>query len=169
MYETKLTPNSNKMTLFSLFLVFLAIMGGKWYIGNITLCARMSCLLYRNQEIVEQPVILENLTPRLTHESIKFIERQTDDTPWLLKMSYIKVHTALFSSRLFKDKTGLGEFADNVAELDWSIGKIMDALEENGFLENTMVIFSSDNGPYLEREEEVGFCLLLQCDDLFIM
>eukprot|EP00339_Tiarina_fusa_P005772 CAMPEP_0117017000 /NCGR_PEP_ID=MMETSP0472-20121206/13345_1 /TAXON_ID=693140 ORGANISM="Tiarina fusus, Strain LIS" /NCGR_SAMPLE_ID=MMETSP0472 /ASSEMBLY_ACC=CAM_ASM_000603 /LENGTH=264 /DNA_ID=CAMNT_0004721261 /DNA_START=20 /DNA_END=811 /DNA_ORIENTATION=- len=144
------------MTIMGLAIVFVSILGGQWYIGNITLCARMSCLLYRNKDIVEQPVILENLTLRFTHESVKFIEKQSSSKPWLLKMSYVKVHTALFSSNLFDGKTGLGSFADNVAELDWSVGKIMDALEANGFLENTMVIFSSDNGPYLEREEEAG-------------
>lgn len=70
-------------------------------------------------------------------------------------MSYAKVHTALFTSSLFNGTSGVGEFGDNVQELDWSIGKLMDALEENGFLNNTMVIFTSDNGPFLEEGLEV--------------
>lgn len=145
------------MFVFTLFIVFLCLMGGYWYVGNLTLCARMSCLLYRNQQIIEQPVILTNLTLRFTHEAIQFIEKQKDqEKPWFLKMSYVKVHTALFSSVLFDGQSGVGAFGDNVAELDWSIGKIMDALEANGFLNNTMVIFSSDNGPYLERGIEVS-------------
>ena len=143
-----------------LFLIALCIYSLHWYIGNVTLCASRSCVLYRNKEIIEQPFKLDNITLRFTHEAIQFLEKQAakkeeEKQPWMLFMSYAKVHTALFTSSLFNGTSGVGEFGDNVQELDWSIGKIMDALETNGFLENTLVIFSSDNGPFLEEGHEV--------------
>ena len=152
--------NRNLFTLLSLLLILSLIFGLYWYIVNITLAAPRSCLLYRNKEIVEQPFKLDNITLRFTHEAIQFIDKQAskpEKKPWLLLMSYAKVHTALFTSSLFKGTSGVGEFGDNVQELDWSIGKLMDTLEKNGYLNNTMVIFTSDNGPFLEEGLEVSF------------
>jgi hypothetical protein len=69
-----------------------------------------------------------------------------------LFMSYVKVHTALFNEPSF----GPVSFPSNVAELDWSVGRILAVLKETGADANTLVWFTSDNGPYLERGVEGG-------------
>ncbi|XP_032231869.1 steryl-sulfatase [Nematostella vectensis] len=109
-----------------------------------------NCILMRNFDLVEQPVILDNLTARFTDESIRFMVTHKDD-PFLLVVSYAKVHTALFTTDYFKGHSGHSPYGDNVEEMDWSVGQIMDALEELGVKNNTFVYFTSDNGPHLEE------------------
>ena len=143
-----------------------------WFTANFTLCAPMSCVLYRNYEPVEQPVVLQNITLRLTHEALDFLgshKENSPDQPFFLMMSFIKVHTALFTSSLFANKSIAGEFGDNVEEMDWSVGKIMDALELHGFLNNTLVIFTSDNGPYLETGLDVCFSFFHFSKNFFVI
>ncbi len=121
-----------------------------WYTQSFTLISLSSCLLYRNETIVEQPVHLENLTLRNTNEAIKFIENDmhTDQKkPFFLFMSYIKVHTALFT---LPENAGRNEhhgpYGDNVEELDWSVGRILQSLKNLNIENDTIVVFASDNG-----------------------
>jgi len=148
----------NKLTFCAFILIGVMIFFFTYYyLGHCTLCARMACVLYEDDQVIEQPVVLQNLTLRFTHEAIRILEESSrDQQPFFLFVSYVKVHTALFTSNLFTNVSKAGAFGDNVEELDWSVGKIMDALEQNGLLENTLVIFTSDNGPYLERYHEGG-------------
>ena len=66
------------------------------------------------------------------------------------------VHVPLAVSDKFKDKSGAGLFGDVVMELDWSVGQILDALKRNGIDDNTLVIFTSDNGPWLNYGNHAG-------------
>ena len=114
-----------------------------------SIAARLSCLTMRGFEVVEQPTRLENLTMRLTNEAREFIRKNRNEH-FLLFMSYIKVHAALFTSAKFKDHSVHHRYGDNVEEMDWSVGEIISTLEEENLLENTLVYFTSDHGPFLE-------------------
>ncbi len=114
-----------------------------------SIASRMACLTMRGFEVVEQPTKLENLTVRFTNEAKGFIH-QNKKEPFLLFMSYAKVHAVLFTSPKFKGHSAHGRYGDNVEEMDWSVGEIISTLEEESLLENTLVYFTSDHGPFLE-------------------
>jgi arylsulfatase A-like enzyme len=143
-----------------LFLTAVGFFGGMWYTLCFTLLSRSSCLLYRNETIIEQPVHLENLTLRNTDEAVKFMKEtvQIHKKPFFLYMAYVKVHTALFTLPENVGRSNHGAYGDNVEELDWSVGQIIQALKTLGIEDDTLVLFSSDNGPFLERGIEAGFC-----------
>ena len=118
--------------------------------ATLTMLAGFNCILMKDYDVVEQPIILENLTMRFTDEAVNFI-RANKDSPFLLYMSYAKVHTALFNTKPFTNHSVHGHYGDNVEEMDWSVGQIMVAVEKLGLKENTFVYFTSDNGPHLEE------------------
>ncbi|GBG30795.1 Arylsulfatase [Hondaea fermentalgiana] len=126
-----------------------------WYIvATYTLMNPKNCLLFRNEEIVQQPVKLANLTQRLTADALAFMQKAAHegDKPWFLFMSYVKVHTALFNEAEF----GEVNYLNNIAELDWSVGVLLDELDRLGVADDTLVWFTSDNGPFKERGHEAG-------------
>ncbi len=104
--------------------------------------------LYRGMELVERPADQTTLTRRYTEEAEKFITANKAK-PFFLYFPHSFPHTPLFASKDFKDKSPRGLYGDVVEELDWSVGKVLGTLRENGLAENTIVIFSSDNGPWL--------------------
>ncbi|KAM5197298.1 steryl-sulfatase isoform 3-T10 [Hipposideros larvatus] len=81
----------------------------------------LNCFLFRNYDITQQPLSYDNLTQRLTADATQFIRRNAE-TPFLLVMSYIQVHTALFASKDFAGKSRHGIYGDAVEEMDWSVG-----------------------------------------------
>ena len=109
-----------------------------------------NCFLLKNYDVVEQPIVLENLTMRFTDQAVNFIHANKD-SPFLLYVSFAKVHTPLFNTRPFVNRSIHGRYGDNVEEMDWSVGQIMAAVEKLGLKENTFVYFTSDNGPHLEH------------------
>ncbi|CAF2866519.1 unnamed protein product [Rotaria sp. Silwood2] len=151
---------SHKLALIILGLGAIGFFGGMWYTLSFTLLSRSSCLLYRNETIIEQPVHLQDLTLRNTNEAIKFMEEtiQIHEKPFFLYMSYVKVHTALFTLPENAGRSRHGAYGDNIEELDWSVGQIIQVLKTLDIENDTLVLFSSDNGPFLERGIEAGFC-----------
>jgi len=117
--------------------------------------------LYRNTEVVEQPADQRTLTRRYTEEAVRFIER-SKDRPFLLYMPHTFPHTPLFASPDFLGKSPRGLYGDVVEELDWSVGRVVAKLEELGLEERTLVIFTSDNGPWLIRGTSGGSAGLLR-------
>ncbi|XP_030635945.1 steryl-sulfatase [Chanos chanos] len=109
-----------------------------------------NCLLMRGHEIVEQPFVSEDLTQRMTGEAVEFLERNSD-RPFLLFLSFVQVHTALFASPPFRGRSQHGPYGDAVMEVDWSVGQIMQTLEGLNLTENTLVYLTSDQGPHLEE------------------
>ena len=105
--------------------------------------------LYRGTEIIEEPVDQTTLTKRYTEESIRFIE-ESGDKPFFLYLAHTFPHIPLFASERFDGKSEAGLYGDTVEELDWSTGKILEALKRLGKDENTLVVFTSDNGPWFE-------------------
>ncbi|MBQ75119.1 MAG: arylsulfatase [Gammaproteobacteria bacterium] len=112
-------------------------------------------------EIVERPTDQRTLTKRYTSEAIQFIERKKND-PFLLYVPYNMPHTPIFRSDAFVDKSLGGRYGDVIEELDWSVGKIVSKLEEIGLAKNTLVIFTSDNGPWRAMQHHGGSSGLLR-------
>ena len=104
-------------------------------------------ILMHNTDIIESPVQLDNLTQRYTLQSINFIQR-SKSTPFFLYLAHTFPHIPLAASSAFKGKSGLGLYGDVVEEIDWSVGQILQALTDNGVDDNTLVMFTSDNGPW---------------------
>ncbi len=111
--------------------------------------------LYRNDQIIERPVNQSTLTRRYTEESVKFI-RLNKDKPFFLYLPHTMPHVPLAVSERFRGKTSMGKYADVIAELDWSTGRILQTLRELGIEENTLVVYTSDNGPWLGKGKRGG-------------
>ncbi|NUN96448.1 MAG: sulfatase [Candidatus Omnitrophica bacterium] len=111
--------------------------------------------LMRGTEIIEQPADQDTLTRRYTEESIRFIT-ENRDRPFFLYLPHTMVHVPLHVSPEFAGKSKRGLYGDAVEEVDWSVGRILTALRELGLEENTLVIFTSDNGPWLIKKEHGG-------------
>ncbi|XP_007952219.1 steryl-sulfatase [Orycteropus afer afer] len=78
------------------------------------------------------------------------------ESPFLLVLSYLHVHTALFSSKNFTGKSQHGAYGDATEEMDWSLGKVLDVLDEMNLANNTLVYFSSDHGAHVEEISTKG-------------
>ncbi len=99
----------------------------------------------------EQPM----LTTWYTEHAVDFINRNKAN-PFLLYVPQSMPHVPLFRSEKFKDKSGVGVYGDVMMEIDWSIGEILKALKNNGLDDNTMVVFTSDNGPWTSYGNHAG-------------
>ncbi|XP_072812115.1 steryl-sulfatase isoform X5 [Vicugna pacos] len=110
----------------------------------------LNCFLMRDHDISQQPMSYDNLTQRLTADAAQFLQRNAE-TPFLLVLSYLQVHTALFSSEDFAGKSKHGAYGDAAEEMDWSVGQILDVLDELKLANNTLVYFSSDQGAHVEE------------------
>lgn len=113
--------------------------------------------LYDGTRVIENDAEQAEFTRRLTERSVAFIESNAkSDDPFFLYVPHIMPHVPIFASEAFKDQSGLGLYADVIQEIDWSVGQIVAALEVQGIAENTLVIFSSDNGPFLSYGSHAG-------------
>lgn len=95
------------------------------------------------------------LTAGYTRRSVEFIERNARK-PFFLYLAHSMVHVPLFVSPEFEGRSGQGLYADAVMEIDWSVGQILETLERNSISDNTLVIFLSDNGPWLSYGNHAG-------------
>lgn len=111
--------------------------------------------LMRGEEVVEFPVEQATLTQRYTDEAIDFV-KENRQRPFFLFLPYAAPHVPLAVTDAFRGKSKAGLYGDVVEELDWNIGRLMAALEELTLEKNTLVIFTSDNGPWLNLGECSG-------------
>lgn len=111
--------------------------------------------LYRNTEIVEKDPDQSLLTKRYTEEVVSFI-KGNKDKPFFLYYPNNFPHVPLYASSGFKGKSKRGLFGDVVEELDWSIGQILKTLKDLNLDKKTLVIFTSDNGPWLIKNQDGG-------------
>ncbi len=95
------------------------------------------------------------LTAMYTERAVQFIEKHRD-TPFFLYVAHSMPHVPIFASEKFKGRTGQGLYADVIAEIDWSVGQIVDAVRRAGRDNDTLVIFTSDNGPWLSYGNHAG-------------
>ncbi|MSU24042.1 MAG: arylsulfatase [Opitutus sp.] len=95
------------------------------------------------------------LTTQYTERAVKFIE-QNQDRPFFFYLAHSMVHVPLHVSDKFRGKSTRGLFGDAVMELDWSVGEILAALKKHHLDDNTLVIFTSDNGPWLSYGDHAG-------------
>jgi len=105
--------------------------------------------LMHNTEVIEETATLETLTPRYTEQAVKFIERAAG-SPFFLYMPHTYPHIPLGVSARFKGKSSEGLYGDVVEEVDWSVGEVLRALKKHGIESNTLVLLSSDNGPWFQ-------------------
>ncbi len=112
-------------------------------------------LLYQNENPVKELIDQSDLTKDITTKSIEFIKKNKEN-PFFLYIAHPQPHVPLFVSKEFKDKTGNGLYADVISEIDYSVGRVLQSLEENGLSENTIVVFTSDNGPWLSYGNHSG-------------
>jgi len=117
--------------------------------------------LYENETIIDTLTEQSQLTTQITERSVDFINRNKDN-PFFLYVPHPQPHVPLFVSEKFKGKSERGLYGDVIMEIDWSVGQILEALKKNGLEENTIVIFTSDNGPWLSYGNHAGSALPLR-------
>jgi arylsulfatase A-like enzyme len=101
------------------------------------------------------------IVERYTKEATEFI-RKNKDKPFFLYLPHTAVHTPIWPGKAFRGKSGNGNFGDWVEEIDWSVGRIFETLRELGIDEKTLVVFTSDNGPWLIKGADGGNALPLR-------
>jgi len=111
--------------------------------------------LMENEQEIERPLDQTTITRRYTEKAVEFINANVD-TPFFLYLSHNMPHTPLFRGDEFAGRSKGGIYGDVIEELDWSVGQIMTALEQNEIAENTLVIFTSDNGPWFLMQHHGG-------------
>ncbi len=111
--------------------------------------------LYHNGKVIDTLTDQSNLTTMITERSVDFIN-SNKDKPFFLYVPHPQPHVPLFVSEKFKGKSDRGLYGDVIMELDWSVGEILKTLEKNSLTENTIVIFTSDNGPWLAYGNHAG-------------
>ncbi|VGO18959.1 sulfatase family protein [Pontiella sulfatireligans] len=111
--------------------------------------------LVLNNEVIEWPADQSQLTRRYTERAIQWIDTNKEQ-PFFIYLAHSMPHTPLAASEPFKGKTERGLYGDVMTEIDWSVGQILQALRERGLEEKTLVIFTSDNGPWLQRGDDGG-------------
>jgi arylsulfatase A-like enzyme len=117
--------------------------------------------LMRNEQIIERPADQNTITKRYTQEAVEFIKR-SKDRPFFLYLAHTMPHVPLFVSKDFRDKSLRGLYGDVIEQIDWGLGQILATLRQEGLAENTFVVFTSDNGPWLIFNEHGGSAGLLR-------
>ncbi len=145
---------------------------GKWHLGHrneflplqqgfdsyfgIPYSNDMQSVVYmRGNEVANYSVNQQNTTKTYTQEALKFIEKNKDG-PFFLYVAHNMPHVPIYASDDFLGTSAKGLYGDVVQELDWSVGQIVKKLESLRLLQDTLVIFSSDNGPWLVMEDHGG-------------
>ncbi|MEQ8787726.1 MAG: sulfatase [Pirellulaceae bacterium] len=114
--------------------------------------------MFEGNKIVNPKVTPEDqthLTTWYTEHAVDFIDRNKD-RPFLLYVAHSMPHVPLFVSDKFDGKTKRGLFGDVISEIDWGVGQILAALEKHGIDDDTLVMFTSDNGPWLSYGDHAG-------------
>lgn len=138
---------------------------GKWHLGHhrqylplqqgfdeyfgIPYSNDMEAVVYlEGNEVVSHEVDQKQTTKTYTERAVDFIDRHQSE-PFFLYVPHSMPHVPLYASESFDGNSKRGLYGDVIEEIDWSVGQILEKLEETGIVENTMVVFTSDNGPWL--------------------
>ena len=117
--------------------------------------------LYRNTEIIERPANQNTITTRYSDEAVSYIKKNKD-SPFFVYLAHNLPHIPLFTSDKFRGTSERGLYGDVLEEIDNGVGKILDTLKDEGLAENTIVVFTSDNGPWLSFKLNGGSAGLLK-------
>lgn len=117
--------------------------------------------LMRDEQILERPAEQTTITERYTDEAIRFINANRNK-PFFLYLAHSMPHMPLFRSKKFENKSLGGLYGDVIEELDANVGRLLDALRRLKLERNTLVVFTSDNGPWAVFEEQGGSSGLLR-------
>nr|XP_058146896.1 arylsulfatase D-like isoform X2 [Dasypus novemcinctus] len=128
--------------------VLLLVFFLSWY-SSYGFVRHWNCMLMRNHEVREQSMALERTTSLLLREALSFIERNKQ-RPFLLFLSLLQVHTPLPTTNHFLGRSRHGLYGDNVEEMDWMVGQVLETLDKEGLTNDTLVYFASDHGGFLE-------------------
>jgi arylsulfatase A-like enzyme len=112
-------------------------------------------ILMRNEEVIEQDATQETLTERYADEAVRFVKEHRNQ-PFFLYLAHNMPHTPLHVSERFRGKSAGGLYGDVIECIDWSVGQVLDAVAEMGLDEDTLVVFTSDNGPWYAMGENGG-------------
>ncbi len=104
--------------------------------------------LISGTKVIEREPDQSKLTKWYTEKAVKFIKKNKN-RPFFCYVAHSMPHVPLYASKKFKGKTKSGLYGDVITEIDWSVGQILETLKKEGLDENTLVIFTSDNGPWL--------------------
>jgi arylsulfatase A-like enzyme len=111
--------------------------------------------LMEGEKVIETNPDASQLTTRYTERAVDYIGRNKD-RPFFLYLAHNLPHVPLGVSDKFKGKSKRGLYGDVTMEIDWSVGQVLDALKANGLDDNTLVMFASDNGPWLLYGDHAG-------------
>ncbi len=111
--------------------------------------------LMRNEEEVERPADQRTVTRRYADDAVAFIESHQDE-PFFLYLAHTMPHMPLFRSDAFVGRSVAGVYGDVIEEIDWTVGQVIEALDRLGLSSNTLVVFTSDNGPWISFETHGG-------------
>ncbi len=111
--------------------------------------------LFENESIIDTLTDQTSLTTQITERGIDFIAKNKNN-PFFLYIAHPQPHVPLYVSKKFRGKSKRGLYGDVIMEIDWSVGQILASLKENGLEDNTLVIFTSDNGPWLSYGDHAG-------------
>lgn len=100
---------------------------------------------------------MNNLTTRITEKAVGFIDNHKHE-PFFLYIAHPMPHVPLGVSEKFKGRSGAGRYGDVIMELDWSVGEILKSVQKHGIDKNTLIVFTSDNGPWLNYGNHSGTC-----------
>jgi arylsulfatase len=111
--------------------------------------------LIEGEKVLEHNPDQTKLTTQLTERAVSFIERNKD-RPFFFYLAHSMPHVPLFVSSKFKGKSQQGLYGDVIMEIDWSVGQVMQTLAKHGLERDTLVIFTTDNGPWLSYGNHAG-------------
>ena len=110
---------------------------------------------YDGLKIIETDPDQSQFTRRFTERATGFIEKNKE-RPFFLYIPHVMPHVPIFASDAFCGKSATGLYGDVIEEIDWSVGQILDTIKRCGIDDNTLVIFFSDNGPFLSYGDHAG-------------
>ena len=106
-------------------------------------------VMYRDTTVAEYPVDQDSLTVKYTAEALRFIRAHANgEQPFFFYLAYNMPHLPIHTTKEFFGSSNAGLYGDVIQTIDWSVGQVLQALEDQGLAENTIVFFASDNGPW---------------------